>query len=116
MDREGDDPTPRILRVMNPSLSEDDRSVSSKVASEIGSRFSFRSFSGSWSSLWRKENASRSHTEFGQDRRHLPSHGCTSFSTLLTTHNPHPWKLEKRFLIDGDDKVRSASALGFTDV
>src|SRR5689334_380954 len=51
------DATPKVLRVMNPNRDEEGGSISSKVVSEKSKTFSFRSFSGSFSSLWRRHNS-----------------------------------------------------------
>lgn len=59
------DATPRVLRVVNPNLRETG-SISSEVVSEKSKSFSFRSFSGSFPSLW------RTHSTSSSDRNCMP--------------------------------------------
>lgn len=60
--KEDVDYTPRVLRVMNPNLQDETGSISSDVGSAKSKSFSFRSFSGSFSSLWRTHSTSSSDT------------------------------------------------------
>ncbi|KIW65973.1 hypothetical protein PV04_08186 [Phialophora macrospora] len=77
MDEEEIDVTPRVLKVMNPSLNASG-SISSRVASEKSKTFSFRSFSGSFSSLWRRQSSNS-------------TSGCLSFGPpSITPSSPSP--------------------------
>ncbi|KIW46975.1 uncharacterized protein PV06_02592, partial [Exophiala oligosperma] len=97
--------TPRVLKVRNPTRTEDQTSQSSRNTSQRLSSISFRSFSGSWSSLWGRESTSRSHTHLNQDSE---SYGCIPFTTFLPSHHTISQPAKRRFPIDGADKPLSA--------
>ncbi|EXJ87741.1 hypothetical protein A1O1_04667 [Capronia coronata CBS 617.96] len=83
MDNQDPDLTPRVVRVAHVDLNVTD-SASSTRSSQKSRRFSLRSLSGSLSSIWSRESTSRTRSDISQDQA---SHGCSSFSTLLTTHH-----------------------------
>ncbi|OQV07958.1 hypothetical protein CLAIMM_12310 [Cladophialophora immunda] len=117
MDMEDIDATPRVLRVINSGLkeNEEDAESSPQLCAEKTTRFSLRSVSASLSSIWGRRNASTStscsHSESSQGQSwsvapdldldlddNLPSRGCVSFSTLLTSHKSSARAVRKKRL------------------
>lgn len=97
--------TPKVSKEPNPFRREDQTSQSSRTTSQRLSSLSFRSFSGSWSSLWGRESTSRSHTDLSQDSA---SYGCIPFTSFLPGHHTISQPARRRFPIDGEDNVSAA--------
>ena len=86
MDEEDVGATPRVLRVVNPSLGEESGSISSRVVSQHSRTFSFRSFSGSVSSLWRRHDS----TSTSRSRHSCIPFSMSSRSPPSPTASPSP--------------------------